>query len=140
MELHNIENLLQKYLDAQTSIEEEKELKTFFTSNTVPEHLKKYQMLFGYFNSSLQENSKQAWKPKKTNRRYQWMKIAATLLLPVSMYIGYQKYQEYQAHRVYEKTKTALLLLSTNLNKGNIAIAKLQQFENTKQRVFKVER
>lgn len=38
----NIEELLNKYFDGDTTCEEERELRRFFTQETVPEHLKEY--------------------------------------------------------------------------------------------------
>ena len=52
MELNNIENLLEKYTNAETSIKEEQQLKTFFAQETVPAHLERYKPLFNYFSNT----------------------------------------------------------------------------------------
>ena len=44
----NIEELLNKYFDGDTTCEEERELRRFFTQETVPEHLKEYSPLFAF--------------------------------------------------------------------------------------------
>jgi hypothetical protein len=46
---HDIEKLLERYYDGETTIEEERELKRFFQSEEVPEHLKSHAAQFGYF-------------------------------------------------------------------------------------------
>ena len=45
----DIELLLDKYYEGETSIEEEKELKRFFQNENVPDHLKSHAAQFGYF-------------------------------------------------------------------------------------------
>ena len=52
MELANIERLLEKYLNAETTIEQEKLLKKYFSEGNVASHLKEYESLFGYFSTS----------------------------------------------------------------------------------------
>ena len=47
MELANIEKLLEKYLNAETTIAEEKMLKNYFLNDNVAPHLIEYQALFG---------------------------------------------------------------------------------------------
>ena len=46
MELTNIEKLLVKYENAETTLEEENSLRTYFSSNEVAPHLKEYQLIF----------------------------------------------------------------------------------------------
>jgi hypothetical protein len=45
----DIEKLLEKYYDGETSLEEERALKQFFQSGEVPEHLQSHAAQFGYF-------------------------------------------------------------------------------------------
>lgn len=45
----DIEKLLEKYYDGETSLEEERALKQFFQSGDVPEHLQSHAAQFGYF-------------------------------------------------------------------------------------------
>ena len=137
MELANIEKLLEKYLNAETTIAEEKALKNYFSSDKVAPHLQEYQSLFGYFSTSKNERFTKTiqLKTKKTN--WKWLSVAATLVLLVSVYTGYQNNQQKKAEKVYAETQMAFGMLAANLNKGNEAIAKLQYFENTKNKIFK---
>lgn len=45
-----IEELLERYFEGQTSCEEERELRCYFTKGEVPEHLEIYRSLFAYLN------------------------------------------------------------------------------------------
>ena len=74
-------------------------------------------------------------KTKKTN--WKWLSVAASVVLLVSVYTGYQNNQQQKAEKIYNETRMALGMLSDNLNKGNNAIAQLQYFEDAKSKVFK---
>lgn len=45
----DIEKLLERYYEGETTIEEERELKRFFQNEHVPDHLKSHAAQFGYF-------------------------------------------------------------------------------------------
>ena len=138
MELANIEKLLEKYLNAETSIADENILKAYFLSDHVAPHLAEYQVLFGYFSTSKDEQFTKTIQLKSQKRNWNWLSIAASLVLLVSVYSGYDNYQDKkEADRVYAQTKHALDMLSANLNKGSVAITQLQHFEDTKNKIFK---
>lgn len=46
MDYKYIEQLLERYWEAETSLEEETILRTFFSQRDIPENLRKYQLLF----------------------------------------------------------------------------------------------
>lgn len=50
----NIDHLLSKYFDGTTSLREEELLRNYFRSSEIPEHLKTYQGMFGYFDQEKQ--------------------------------------------------------------------------------------
>ncbi len=152
MELANIEKLLDKYLDAATSIAEENELRNYFLSDNVAPHLQEYQALFGYFSASKKERFTKPIQLKSQKMNWRWLSIAASVILLVSVYTGFENYQhKKESEIVYAQTleafdmlsanlnrgNNAIAQLSTNLNKGNNAIAQLQYFENTKNKIFK---
>ena len=137
MELANIEKLLEKYLNAETSIAEEKELKNYFSGNNVAPHLEEYQAIFGYFSTSKNEEYTKPIQLNSQKKSWKWLSVAASVVLLVSVYNGYTNIQERKAERVYAETITALEMLSTNLNKGNVAIAQLQRFDDTTNKFFK---
>jgi len=137
MELANIEKLLEKYENAETTIAEEKELKNYFSNGNVAPHLEEYQAIFGYFSTSKNERYTKTIQLNSQKKSWKWLTVAASVVLLVSVYNGYENIQQRKAERVYAETIGALELLSTNLNKGNVAIAQLQRFEDTTNKIFK---
>ena len=137
MGLANIEKLLKKYLDAETTIAEEKELKTYFSGDNVAPHLQEYQAMFGYFSTNKNERFTKTIRLKSQKMNWKWLSVAASVVLLVSVYTGYQNNQQKKAERIYTETQMAFGMLAANLNKGNDAILKLQHFEDTKNKIFK---
>ena len=88
MELYKIEQLLEKYLSAETSIQEEGTLKSYFLSGNVAPHLQEYESMFSYFAISKAETSEKSIQlnTKKTN--WKWLSVAASVAILVSVYIG----------------------------------------------------
>ena len=140
MELANIERLLEKYLEAETSIAEEKELSAYFSSQDVAPHLEQYKMMFQYFTDAKNEtyNKTVPLKPGKRNY-YKWMSVAAVVILSVGFTTSYivEKRQEKKARQAYYETKNALQLLSSKFNNGAEKVAYLNEFEKTKNQIFK---
>ncbi len=138
MELSKIEKLIEKYLEAETSLKEEEVLKKYFLQDDIPSHLMEYKYLFNYFtNNKLEKVNKTITLPrKKINLR--WLSIAAAFVLMVSTYSIHQKNnrEKEEAKLAYMETQKALNLISFNLNKGNNAVAQLETFENTKSKIF----
>lgn len=53
--MKHIEELLERYFEGQTSAEEERTLRHFFTSDDVPESLMMYKPLFAYFDNEIKK-------------------------------------------------------------------------------------
>ena len=51
--MDNIKELLERYFEGQTSVEEEAMIRRFFASVDVPENLKMYKPLFAYFDDEI---------------------------------------------------------------------------------------
>ncbi len=147
MESVNIEKLLDKYFESETSIAEETILKTYFSKQNIPEHLMQYKAMFAYFEQNKTEVSK---KPIQVNSKKQtWygksMAIAAVFLLLVAIGIKYTSYSNdklsdaelKEAQKAYLETQKVFKLISENLNKGNNAVAYLNEYESTKNKIFK---
>jgi len=83
-----IEELLNKYFEGETSAAEEAQLRAFFSSDNIPEHLAVYKPMFAYFSEEI--SKEQAKKTEagptlivpKTRKVFYWVAgIAASLLI-----------------------------------------------------------
>jgi hypothetical protein len=144
MELANIEKLVDKYLDATTSLQEEAIFKNYFTGGSVAKHLQEYAYLFNYFATAREETFTKTiiLAPKKSKKRnLTWFSVAASVALIVSLFFGKQQYdknkQRKEAQRIYTQVSKGLALLSKNLKKGEQAVAVLYTYENTINKILK---
>lgn len=126
MELANIEKLLEKYLNAETTLQEEKVLSDYFTSTEVlPAHLEEYGMLFGYFKQNQSETFTKTikLKPEKSKKKnFKWLSVAASFALLVSVYVGHDIIEKRKTEMQIAEVKKALQMVSYNLNRGNDAL------------------
>jgi len=145
MELSNIEKLLEKYFEGETTISEEKELKVYFTRETVPSHLKQYQDLFQYF-SEESNISPRGDLQLKTPRRisYKWIGVAASVVLAVGVFMARTLPVETASKDTFEdpeialqETKKILNMVSQYMNEGKEGLVYLKEFENTKNKFIK---
>ncbi|NCT09237.1 MAG: hypothetical protein GW772_04040 [Flavobacteriia bacterium] len=143
MESVNIEKLIEKYLEGNTSLQEETILKNYFNKGIVAPNLQEYQPLFTYYVTAKNERYSKTIElsPKKIKRNYTWLSIAASIALLVSVFIGKQQYELYQqkqeAERLFAELSKGLRLISTNLKKGEQAVATLYTLENTVNKIVK---
>ncbi len=138
MELVNIEKLLEKYLNAATTLAEEKVLQTYFTGNNIAAHLIEYQALFTFFAAEKNEQYTKTIRLNRNQQKWKWVSVAAAVVIMVGVYSGYhQNEQRKENEKLYAETRVALKMLATNLNKGTVAIGHLEKFENAKNRIFK---
>lgn len=144
MELANIELLVEKYLNAETTLQEEATLKNYFTGGNVPEHLQAYEDLFNYFVIAKEETFTKtlSLEPKKSKKRnLKWLSVAASVAVLFTVFVGKQQYDENvqrkEAQRIYAQVSKGLELLSTNLKKGEQAVATLYTYENSVNKILK---
>lgn len=135
-DLDNIEKLLAKYLEAETTLQEEALLKSYFTGNTVAPHLQEYQYMFQYFTAVKSERYTKSIRLKSNTNKRKWIGIAATIILFLGLF-SYNKYKEHQVNKAYKDTKMALQIIANQMNKGTVAIAALDKIEQTTHKVFK---
>ncbi len=136
MELANIEKLVEKYLNAETTLQEEATLKTYFTSGDVAPHLEEYQLMFGYFAKSKDETYTKTIELTTKKRNFKWLSVAASVVLLVSVYLGNQYAEQKKLEQQYAQVENALRMLSTNLKKGDEAFNNLYTYENTVNKIF----
>ena len=133
MELANIEKLVEKYENAETTLQEEQTLRAYFTEGNVAPHLQEYAYMFTYFTAVKEDTYTKTLKlePKKSKKRnFKWLSVAASVMLLFSVFVGKQEYDRYQAEKIYAQVSKGLQLLSTNLKKGEQAVAQLYFHEN----------
>lgn len=141
----NIEQLLEKYFEATTTVAEEEHLRRYFGQENVAPHLEQYAPMFNYFSNAKEERFTKTLPlntrtvVSRTNY-FKWASAAAIVLL-FGMYFG-KSYQEKKAEEkakaeyAYQQTKKALSLLAENFNKGTEKVAYLNEFESTKQKIY----
>ena len=140
MELANIEKILKKYLNAETTLQEEATLKNYFTQGSVAPHLQEYESLFSYFSTSKAESYSKplAFATQKTKgNNLRWFSIAASLAILVTIYASTEIYKQRKLEQQYAQISDALTLLSVNLKKGEHAIAKVQTYDTTINKILK---
>ena len=141
MELGNVEKLLEKYFEATTTVAEEEELKAYFNSDAVAPHLEKYAPIFRYFSAAKEEQYTRTVPLKPRTYIYRWMSVAAVAVLALGLFFGPDSYRDYQEQReaeyAYNETKKALNLLASNLERGTQKVAYLNEFETTKQKIYR---
>lgn len=125
MELADIEKLVEKYLNADTSLEEEKILFKYFTSEKVASHLNEFSVLFNCIKEDRKEILKRPIRLKpeiKIKKNFEWLSVAVSAALLFSFYLGYSTYKKQEQRRQFMQIKEALQMVSLNLNKGNKAL------------------
>jgi hypothetical protein len=164
MVLDKIENLLEKYDNGETTLQEEQQLKNYFSKETVEPHLEVYKPMFNYF---LQTQKEQFTKeiplePKKTYTLYKWLSVAAIAVLMFAIYIqvgnqpvGLEDLSQDElmaynqtveafnllASKFNKGTESidALALMSESLEKGTENVSYLGEFSNAQSKIFKNE-
>lgn len=136
MELHNIEKLIEKYMEATTTVAEEEIVRAYFLKGDVAPHLKEYTAIFQYFSIAKEEQfTKQVpLKPRKSN--YKWLSVAAVAVLVFGIYFGNDYREQKQAEYVLNETEKAFSLIAQNLNKGTEKLVYLEKLEETTNKIY----
>jgi hypothetical protein len=151
MELNKIENILEKYFQGETSIAEENELKEYFSSPNVAQHLEQYKPIFGYFSQVKEQKSTQEIPLQSKKRNVAWLSIAASVVVLLGvgtfMYVSEKNAAPPVAQSelgTYDNpeealaaTQKALALLSNNVNVGIESVQYIQEYEQSKNKIFK---
>ena len=136
MVLNNIEKLLEKYDNGETTLKEEQVLKNYFSSDTVAPHLEMYKPMFTYFLVNQQEQFTKDI-PLNTKRKfnYKWISVAAVTVLMVGLYFGKSfnndlgTYSESEKELAYNEVVKSLEMISGHFNKGTSTVAYLNEVE-----------
>ncbi|WP_019038396.1 hypothetical protein [Psychroflexus tropicus] len=136
-----IRHLLQLYEEGESSLEQEKELKAYFSSGHYDEAFKEYALLFQFFEAeSGTQHPGEVVLPKQKSR-FSWMNIAASICIIIGAlwFYQYQVEQEKlaEARVAFEKTQNALNLISLNMNKGLEKLEYVEVFSEKKNEILK---
>ncbi|MET3027573.1 hypothetical protein ABXT06_12915 [Flavobacterium sp. UW10123] len=152
MELNKIEEILEKYFQGETSIAEENQLKEYFSSSNVAQHLEQYKPMFGYFSQAKEQKSTYEIPLQTKKRNVAWLSIAASavVLLGIGTYFFISEKNDTTAvasqtelgtydnpEEALKATQKALALLSSNVNVGIESVQYIKEYEQSKNKIFK---
>lgn len=148
MELDNIEKLLNRYDDGETSLREEKLLREYFANEDVPEHLMSYKLMFAF--SAKQADVKFKDKPKTSSAKnwYTWTSIAAILIVALGIFFFNDSSRMLNDNDLgtisdeelaLQKTKETLNMVSQFMNEGKSDLVYLKEFNNTKNKIIEID-
>lgn len=151
MEFNKIEDILEKYFQGETTIAEENQLKEYFSSPDVAQHLEQYKPMFGYFSQVKEQKSTQTIPLKTKKRNVAWLSIAASAVVllgigtyfytseknatPVTAQSELGTYDD--PEEALAATQKALALLSNNVNVGIESVQYIKEYEHSKNKIFK---
>lgn len=147
MESKIIEELLEKYFEGETSLEEENRLKNYFTEGEIAENLKAYKPLFEYFKSEKEGHLSPDFEQKLMEKiqpvqkeavlrkiNFTWIRVAAILAFVVgglwmlrqwqpepteqAAVIDWSKYEPEDPQEAYAQMVKALALVSEKMTEG----------------------
>jgi len=164
MVLVRIEKLLKKYEDGQTTLNEEVELRDYFSQSVIAPQFEVYRPLFNYFDVTCKEKSTSdiRLQTNSYHRIYLWLAIAAMVVLVFTIFTKTDmssslKFNELTEDQLmaFNQTRKAMDLLANNINKGSEGFNALtvmseflnkgaeniflvESFTETKNKIFKI--
>lgn len=148
MEYKELENLLDKYFEGETTLVEEQQIVEFFEKNNeLPEKYNQIKAMFEFFKA--EKEGKVDFDIESTNNKqttkirmlyYQLIAVAAIILIVISIFTNTYNSEEKKVYayingkpimneQVAEmEAKRALLLISSNFNQGTENLKHLSSF------------
>lgn len=160
MDSNKINELLNKYWNCETSLEEEQQLKQYFQGKNIPDQLKETATLFHYFNESKNKSLddkafdekvlQQAHAPKSKVVKlfYNSMRIAAGIVvLMVAVWLVRTEIRQTTPPEVvdtyddpklaFEETKKALMMISKSFGTAEEKAKKIKMFNEAQEEIQK---
>jgi hypothetical protein len=160
MDSRNLEQLLEKYWKCETSLEEEKALRDYFSGSAVPEAMKETAVLFRYFESErlrVTGEEVEQYVTKEINERrggkiismfniYRMARIAAGVLVVVAAtYFVRQEVRKSYPPEIegtitdpqlaLEETKKALMMISKGFGRAREEATKLNLINEAEKKI-----
>ena len=160
MDSKHIEELLEKYWNAETTLEQEEELRVFFQSSNIPENLSETATLFRYFENEKSRKLNEKFDADVTKQLQQrqggkivpmtdWFRmarVAAGIIVVVAAIFligkGVRKNQEIPDTQsdpklAFEETKKALMMISKNFHKAQKEASMINLLNEAEQTIQK---
>ena len=147
MELRQIEILLEKYFNAETSTAEERQLKAYFSSPDVAPQLEHYKPMFGYFNHEASQQFEKTVPLQTKKRSYVgWLSVAASVVALIGVFTFMNTDEPVKDETLgtfndpeiaFEETQKALNMLSKNVNVGVTSVNYIGEYEKSRKTIFK---
>ncbi len=136
-----IEELLEKYWEAETSLSEEKELRDLILE---AEGYEKEKSLFKALNQFKSEEPKSLKISKTKTRKLNttWISWAASVSILIGSFWGWRMHEQKLAEKqAYEEVMLAFELIQNNLSKGQDQLTPLNDLKylNTTNQLFQLE-
>lgn len=159
MDLKNREELLQKYWNCETTLEEEKQLREYFGGNNIPDQWKETAALFRYFEETKKKSlndlafesqvMRKVHGPKRSKVAklvYNTMRIAAGLAVVIAAtWFVRREVRETIPQAVvdtyddpqlaFEETKKALLMISKSFGTAEEHTRKINMFNEAQEEI-----
>lgn len=143
MDSNSIEQLLEIYFEGETTLEQEQQLRRYFTGATVAPHLEAYVGMFNAFAKAQQESITAPISLPSSRSNYRWIAgIAAAAIIAVSISIQNGKQDSYSGTYADQevavlKTKQTLGMVTKMIQQSTAQLGAVKEFENTTNRFFK---
>jgi len=140
MEPRKIKKKIEKYFEGKTSLQEESELKNYFSSENVATELLAYKSLFVFFYQEKTTQSDQMFVLHRKSNFKKWISIAVSIVILMGIGFFMQQSEDLDTFDdpeiAFIETQKALTLIAENVNKGKEKIHLLQEYENAKNKIF----
>jgi hypothetical protein len=164
MDSNRIEELLSKYWNCETSLEEEQQLREYFKGGDIPEQWKETAALFRYFeenkkktlndvafDAAVMQNVQPQKKGKLVKLFYNSMRIAAGIaVLVMAVWFVRKEVRDTTPQEVvdtyddpqlaFEETKKALLMISKSFGTAESQAKKLNMFNEAQEEIQKKDK
>lgn len=144
MELKTIEVLLERYLEGETTLEEETVLRAYFKKEqNIPKKWIHYSHFFAYCESAKKESFPSSSKTKSKTPVKIWMMAAASIALVFGLQLSglfeseSTPLKQQEAEFVFQQFQTQMKNVSSHLNKGVQKVAYLDYLDETSQKLLK---